>query len=214
MPALLDLTGRRFARLVVISRQTNTTAVKPVWLCRCDCGALTDVMGYSLTSGHTQSCGCWQRQRTAEVSRVSSRTHGHSKTHPLYKLWAGLRSRCRNPNATGYERYGGRGIRICAKWDDFAAFVADVGPRPSPQHTLDRIDNDGHYEPGNVRWSTPSEQCNNSRNAMWVMYRGARMRLLDAWRASGERVPRDVITQRLRSGWSLPRALETPVRAR
>lgn len=136
-------------------------------------------------------------------------THGKSKT-PEHKIWLGMLSRCRNPNVKCYADYGGRGVVVCEAWADFSAFLADVGERPSPTHSLERIKTDGDYEPGNVRWATPLEQANNKRNTRYVEYRGRRMALNDAVRAAGSIIHREAAWIRIKTGWSVDRALETP----
>lgn len=150
-----DLTGLRFGRLTVVKRGPNRgQAIR--WWCRCDCGAGTLVLasGLTRTRDGRKSCGC---------SRLK---HGHARNgreHPLYGVWQTMIKRCENGRAINYPHYGGRGIRVCERWrHDFAAFLKDVGERPTPQHSLDRINNDGHYEPGNVRWATRREQALNS----------------------------------------------------
>lgn len=132
------------------------------------------------------------------------------KTRPLeYRAWSGMRTRVRNPKFKDWHRYGGRGIRVCERWNDFANFFADMGPKPTPRHTLDRIDSDGHYEPDNCRWATPKEQARNwaSRNRRLTL--GAETLPLSAW---AERLGwrREVIRDRLNSGWSVERALTVP----
>jgi hypothetical protein len=156
---LIDLTGERFGKLIVVARSGRSS--KPVrWRCRCDCGEPLVVIGASLKSGRTKSCGCFKADRI---------THGASRrnsTSPEYQCWTNIKQRCLNPNNDRYEDWGGRGIRICERWaNSFENFFADVGPRPSPAHSLDRKNNDGRYEPGNCRWATKSEQQLNQRNA-------------------------------------------------
>lgn len=146
----IDLTGRRVGRWVVVSF-AYSKKYQAFWLCHCDCGTERTVRAGNLLRGLTTSCGC------------SHRTHGMTKT-PIYRIWAQMIARCKYPTTTHYRHYGGRGIRVCDRWlNSFADFYADVGPRPSRRHTLDRMDVDGHYEPGNVRWATPAEQMQSQR---------------------------------------------------
>lgn len=212
MPPPLDLIGLRFGRLTVIERIAAPEGTKKIahWRCRCLCGGETTTRGHLLKRGTTQSCGCLQRERTSEAAKVSSRKHGLADKHPLWRTWMSMRSRCNNPNATGYARYGGRGITLCARWDDFESFIADVGERPSPSHSLDRCDVDGHYEPGNVRWATRFEQANNRRDNTRVEYKGQTLTMRQAWRAAGCVVSRRTLLRRLDRGWALEAALETP----
>lgn len=142
--------GERFGRLTVIMREAG--AGRSRWRCRCDCGALTTVRGGSLRRGHTRSCGCYFAERVAERRRKhghASDKRGHS---PEYQAWAGIRGRCLTKTNTSWATHGGRGIRICERWDDFGAFLEDVGPRPSARHILRRIDKDGDFTPDNCKW--------------------------------------------------------------
>lgn len=152
----IDISGRRFGRLVALERVSNHPKSRRTrWKCRCDCGSLVEVVTFNLTQGDTKSCGC--------LNTDNLRKHGKSYT-PEYSVWRGMKQRCLNPKASYYADYGGRGIKVCEKWaNDFGEFYKDVGPRPSSQHSLDRIDVNGNYEPGNVRWATAREQARNTR---------------------------------------------------
>lgn len=151
---LIDLVGRRFGRLVVIAREGSDRYHNPLWLCSCDCGAMRVVAGGNLRVGHTISCGC--RLQLSPPALV----HGQTRTTE-YKAWLNAKKRCLS-TAKCASRYWERGIRVCDEWlHDFPAFLAHIGPRPSPAYSVDRIDNDGDYEPGNVRWATRSEQARN-----------------------------------------------------
>lgn len=175
-----DLTGQRFGRLVVLNRvpSIRTGKLRTAWHCRCDCGAETIKITEVLTDGRTRSCGCLR----AEATRRRSLRHGHavgyraSRTH---HAWQKAKERCYNPHSERYPRYGGRGIAMCDRWrNDFAAFLADMGECP-PGLSLDRINVDGDYEPGNCRWATAGEQARNRSDNVVVVVAGERMILKD-----------------------------------
>lgn len=159
--------GLRVGRLVLVQKLGAGPSAQ--WLCQCDCGNRTKVFTSSLNKAKhpTRSCGCLKAE--ADAARRGVERHGlgkymNGRRHPVYSVWASMIQRCENPKATRFEDYGGRGIKVCAEWHDFARFVADVGPRPSDKHSLDRHpDVNGNYEPGNVRWATVAEQNANRR---------------------------------------------------
>lgn len=137
--------------------------------------------------------------------------HGMSRAKE-YAIWRGIKSRCSNPNVKAYHLYGGAGIKMCEKWSNsFVSFYEDMGPRPSPKHSIDRYpDLRGDYEPSNCRWASPFEQVNNRRNTRWVVYRGRQMPLADAVREAGSVVHREAAWIRIKTGWDAALALETP----
>lgn len=204
-----DLTGHRSGRLVAIEPNYDHSDGKRRWRCQCDCGNTSFVLPYQLTGQTTLSCGCLQRERSAAALAKISTTHGQSRSS-LYRLWSGIRSRCHNPNATGFDRYGGKGIALCQRWHDFEAFAADIPPRPSALHSLDRIDPYGDYEQSNVRWATAEEQANNRRDNHIVIYRGVKMSLRKAARHPLCRVSRHTVVRRLKKGWPVEDAIERP----
>jgi len=151
--------GDRFGRLVVERLNHVDTRFNRFWVCACDCGKSAVVYQGNLRNGHTRSCGCLQQ----DIMRAMQTIHGGRQT-PEYRTWRHMAQRCENPNTRGFKNYGGRGITVCVRWRrSFANFLADMGPRPSPFHSIDRINNDGNYTPKNCRWATKSQQRRNQR---------------------------------------------------
>jgi hypothetical protein len=201
----LDLTGERFGMFTVL-REAPRRGPRRVWLCLCDCGAEVEVFQVSLRAGKSQGCGC--RRRSSKRRKV----HGRSKTAE-YGIWRKMLERCHNPNDAAYPNYGGRGITICAQWrESFVRFYHDVGPRPSPRPSLDRIDNDGNYEPRNVRWATSKEQTRNRRGNVYVTHAGITQTVAD-WALVAD-LPYSTLRTRIRLGWPMERALTAPVKGK
>lgn len=176
------------------------------WECRCDCGTQRLVQGGNLRGGRTLSCGCYN----SDVVTARNTTHGMAD-RAEYVIWAHMNDRCSNPNTERYRAYGGRGIKVCARWQNsFENFYADMGPRPSARHQIDRIDNDGDYEPGNVRWRTPLENCNNKSNNRVLTLSGKSQTASEWARELGVR-PHQILARIDKLGWTVEKALTTPI---
>lgn len=164
MSNIINLTGKRFGKLVVIERSPNNHRQEAYWKCKCDCGGESLTPGWNLRSGKTISCGCHGRQ----VLPLSRTTHGKSHTAE-YKCWSLIRNRCFNSSYQEFHLYGGRGVTVCQRWESFELFYADMGLRPGASYSIDRFPNpSGNYEPGNCRWATPAEQARN-RRSNWLL---------------------------------------------
>ena len=159
MSALKDITGQRFGRLVVVRRVGSSLDRRATWQCRCDCdGKTITIVGKNLRNGNTKSCGCLK----LELFLARATTHGMSES-PEFSVWQDIQKRCL-PNYREAKYYADRGITVCDRWlESFENFYADMGPRPSSKHSIDRIDNNGNYEPMNCQWSTDTEQSRNRR---------------------------------------------------
>lgn len=208
-PYAIDLAGERFGRLVALGPIGKKRSRNVVWLCRCDCGNTKEIPSSNLRNGVTRSCGCLMKE---SVKRRFS-THGMS-THPLWGTWWQMIQRCTNSRVSHYANYGGRGISVCAEWQhDFQTFLHGVSQLPhygEEGYTLDRIDNDGNYEPGNVQWATNTEQARNSRHAHLIEFRG-KTQCLTAW-SEELGINRGTLNSRIfQGGWSIERAFATPV---
>jgi hypothetical protein len=207
MPLHKDLTGLQFNNLTVTEFSHKDHRNNALWLCQCVCGNMTHVSTTDLRRGKTKSCGCLKRH----TSNTIPAPHGLYKT-PEYTVWGAMHTRCRNPNQPHYKHYGGRGITVDPRWDDFTNFLADMGPRPSLQHSIERIDNDKGYGPDNCKWATQTEQCRNTSRNHWIDTPRGRFVLTEAAAEYGLR--KDTLRARLKAGWPVEKALTTPVRKR
>lgn len=201
----IDLKGKRFGRLVVLEY-----AGEYKWRCLCDCGVEKTVLGQSLRSGATLSCGCYHREVTSG-GPAHNRTHNMRNT-PEYNIWSMIKNRCTNPNCNRHAFYKDKGIKVCDRWlgpNGFINFIEDMGMRPGPGYSIDRIDNDGDYTPENCRWATKKEQSNNQSRNLLLSYMG-RTQTLALWCDElGLNYKRT--WKRLKDGWSVKHAFEDPI---
>lgn len=202
---LLDLIGKTFGRLTVVSKAESIKSLHR-WVCSCQCGNAKTLYGYVLLRGSTRSCGCLNREvRT---------TQGGGSRSSEYSSWKGLVARCTNPCAKDYSRYGGAGITVYDAWVcSFPAFLCYMGCKPTPKHTIDRIDNSLGYLPGNVRWATIEEQALNKTRNIKVLYQGKSVMLAELAHRNGIST-RLLYSRVVRNGWSVEKALTTSVRQR
>ena len=203
----IELSGCVFGKLTVVSFAGTDKNYNAKWLCACECGEQSVVWSSALRRWLTTSCGC---HRKAETKKRRT-THGQSgKRSATYNVWAGMIKRCTNPNAQGYDRYGGRGIKVCDAWKSFESFFADMGDKPEG-HSIERVDNDGDYSPENCVWALVSAQSRNKSNNRKITANGQTMLLVD-W-AARLGINANTITKRIDElGWDAERALSTPVR--
>lgn len=196
MGKLIDLTGQKFGRLLVLSRASNK-GNHTRWSCQCECGNTTIVQSNNLKSSNTKSCGCLNLDNITK--------HGYSDTVE-YHVWENMKARCYNPNHPEYHRYGARGIKICKQWfNSFENFYKDLGMRPSSKYSLDRIDNNGNYESSNCRWTTAKIQTDNRRNTRYFNNEP----LANYCKRTEKNLK--TIDWRLRNGWLLEDACKTPI---
>lgn len=188
-----DLTGTRFGRLVVMGRMPSTPHGHSVWRCSCDCGVTKDILGTSLRKGATKSCGCLN----AEIAQKRFLTHGKTDTR-TYRIWRSMLSRCENEKAVSFKNYGGRGIRVCDAWHDFEGFLADMGECPGGR-SIDRIDHNGNYEPGNCQWATHKQQQNNRRDNRLLSAFG-KTQTVSQW-CDELNLPASTVWLRISKGW-------------
>jgi hypothetical protein len=197
-----DLTGRQFGRWTVLGLAPDVRPGITRWLCRCQCGKERSVLGSSLPSGTSRSCGCLKNEIQGH--------EGQSKC-PEGSSWMAMIRRCTRISHPDYVDYGGRGIKVCDRWRlSFQAFLEDMGPKPSRHHSIERKENSGNYEPGNCRWATAKEQARNRRSNWMITYNGESKSVAEWAELVG--IMADTLEKRLRKGWPVSRAIMTPVR--
>lgn len=202
----IDIAGKTFGRWTALERVKNDPKGQAQWLCRCECGTNRIVKSILLRRGITKSCGCLKQETTIERSTK----HGHSSSKtvtPTYHSWVGMTQRCTNPKNSSYPNYGGRGIKVYGPWLTFANFLADMGEKP-PGTSLNRINNDGNYEPGNCQWSSNKHQARNRRNNHNLTFHGETHSIAE-WSELLD-IRSTTINDRLSSGWDVEKALSTP----
>jgi hypothetical protein len=201
-----DITGKKFGRLTAIAPIRRAPYSNIVWLCICECGTEKEAVLSDLNKGHYLSCGCYK----IECISKSKTTHGMSNSAE-FNIWQGIKERCNNKKAANYHRYGGRGIKICERWEnDFSAFYEDMGSRPSSKHSIDRIDNNGDYVKPNCRWTTKKVQSNNRNNNKRLEYCGE-TRTVQEW-CDKYKVNRSTFVSRLKRGLSVGESLFTAIK--
>lgn len=208
MKRLQDLTGQSFGRWTVIGFHGRSTSGEVLYLCKCACGTERVLRRSSLMSGNSKSCGCLSR----DASRARETKHGYSKTR-LYHIWGGMIYRCCNPDYHEWEKYGGRGIAVCEQWKNFEAFRDWALLNGYDDNlTIDRIDNNGNYEPSNCRWATTYQQCNNKRTSKYLSFNGETMTIREFADKFG--LVYSCLYARLKMGWTVRASLLTPSRGR
>lgn len=200
-----DISGAKFGKLVVLGYAGHNTSGRASWYCECECKRVVAVWALSLSNGNTSSCGC-----ALSGNRLK---HGHALSgkprSATYYTWANMLTRCFNPKSEDYRNYGGRGITVCSEWRlDFRSFLGYMGDKPRGM-TIERIDNDGNYQPGNVRWATKKEQANNTRSNRWITCNG-KTKNISQW-AKDMNVDVALLHNRIHKGWSDERTVTTPI---
>lgn len=203
-----DLSGQSFGRISVIE-YSHTIKKRAHWKCICKCGTSCVIAGKYLINGQTKSCGCLK----PDTTRIRTLSHGESRNGRTkeYRTWKGIRTRCKNTSHHKYPIYGGRGIRICNRWESYTNFLEDMGRAPSETHSIERINVDGDYEPNNCKWATPKEQANNTRRACIIEIGGISKRL-SQWCDQYNQRYHLARARILYSGWDPIMALTTPSR--
>ena len=208
-PFIELIPGKKYYRLTYL-RETESHNNHRRGMFLCECGNKVTTGLYDVSCGHTRSCGCYHTERQRDP-KSHGETMGRNNS-PEYRAWKAMKARCYNKNNISYVNYGERGITVCRSWlNDFSVFLNDMGRKPSPQHSLDRIDNNGDYKPENCKWSTKADQRRNNRQGVHPVTINGVTRLICDWaKISG--VPEESISARLRNGWDVDVAVFHPIR--
>lgn len=208
-----NLVGQRYGRLIVLSFVEKRSG-HSLWECLCDCGARTSALGTNLKRRNTSSCGCLHKETTSRVKKTHGCSGGSRREYTAYQSMIG---RCYRSSRRSYRHYGARGIVVCDRWKNgegalsgFECFLADMGEHPGAGYSIDRMNNDGNYEPSNCRWATAKQQAGNTSRSRWIEHQGERLILADLSRKTG--VGHTTILQRLSKGWSIDQAVQPVVR--
>lgn len=204
MTHVKDITGQRFGRWTVLAFEACVKG-HAMFTCKCDCGTQMTVCGSRLRRGNSKSCGCARNEQFGKRSTI----HGHSNS-PTYITWSSMISRCHQKNHDAYERYGAKGIRVCAEWREFKNFLADMGERPSARHTIDRIDNTKGYSKDNCRWADMLDQQRNKSSNVIIEFNGIKGCISEVCEKFG--ISANIYHTRKRKGWTLEEIFTTPVR--
>lgn len=203
--------GQQFNRLKTVSF-CRIGARNPAWLCECVCGGEIKVIEGHLIHGVVKRCGCYQREKSRSVC-LSRTIHGMVGT-PIYRVWMGMRHRCKNPNCAGWKWYGGKGVKVYERWNDFKAFLSDMGERPYGT-SIDRINSNGDYEPTNCRWATSKQQTRNTSRNRHIEAFGEKKSVVEWSEDPRCPVSRTTLMMRLDGlKWAPERAIVTPLRAK
>lgn len=195
MPEKLNLSGIRFSNLIAVREFNRDRIGFVIWECHCDCGKTTYARSASLKRGEVKSCGCLKAE--------NNKSHGNSHLRE-YKIWGAIKRRCGNKNDKKYHLYGGRGISVCERWlSSFELFLSDMGYRPSKNHSIDRINVNGNYEPSNCKWATVKEQNRNKRTNRIIEYNGMAKTAVD-W-SEEFNMTKSKFMWRINNGWSMQR---------
>lgn len=211
MGKFIDLTNQKFGRLIVIKRMENNKFNQVQWLCKCDCGNETIVTANTLKTKNTRSCGCLKKEQ--DKINIAKKTHNMSNTR-LYNIWRGMKSRCNCSTNKKHKFYYDKGIKVCDEWkNNFINFYNwAINNGYKEDLTIDRINNDGNYEPNNCRWATYAEQNNNQSNNIKINYKGKEWKIKEL--SEKYNIKRATLCDRLKRGWTIQKALNTPVKTK